>query len=209
MSAPNRALIVVDVQGEYFAGPLEIQHPPREEALAAALRALDAARAHDLPVVVVQHRTPEGTPVFADGSPGWSLHADLEAGLATDDDRVQKAYGSVFADTGLADRLRERGVDTVTLVGFMTNNCIVASAADAEPLGLAVEVLSDATGAIALANEAGQVSAEELHRTLMVLLQSNFAAVTTTDAWTEALAAGAPIEGSDLVTSALAGRDAR
>lgn len=204
MSAPNRALIVVDVQGEYFAGPLEIQHPPREEALAAALRALDAARAHDVPVVVVQHRTPEGAPVFADGSPGWSLHPDLEA----DDERVQKAYGSVFADTGLADRLRERGVDTVTLVGFMSNNCVLASAAAAEPLGLAVEVLSDATGAIALANEAGQVSAEELHRSLMVLLQSNLAAVTTTDAWAEAVTTGAPIEGSNLVVSALAGRDA-
>ena len=51
-------------------------------------------------------------------------------------------------------------------------------------------MLSDATGAIHLANEAGPVSAEALHETLMVLLHSNFAAVATTDAWAEAVAVG-------------------
>ena len=38
MSSPRRALIVVDVQQEYFDGPLQIQHPPREESLAHVIR---------------------------------------------------------------------------------------------------------------------------------------------------------------------------
>ena len=46
-------------------------------------------------------------------------------------------------------------VDTVTLVGYMTNNCVLASAVEAEFLGFTTEVLSDATGAINLANDAG------------------------------------------------------
>ncbi|MFG3423025.1 hypothetical protein [Micromonospora sp. NPDC047730] len=37
----------------------------------------------------------------------------------------------------------------------MTNNCVPASAAEAETHGPAAEVLSDATGAINSANEAG------------------------------------------------------
>ena len=44
----------------------------------------------------------------------------------------------------------------------MTNNCDLATAVEAEGLGFAAEILSDATGAIHLANEAGKVSAAEL-----------------------------------------------
>ncbi len=78
---------------------------------------------------------------------------------------MTKAYASVFAGTGLLDWLRDRAVDTLTLVGYMTNNCVLATAADAEQHGLAVEVLSDATGAINLANEAGSASAQQVHET--------------------------------------------
>lgn len=33
MTAPNRALIVIDVQQEYFGGPLEIRYPPHADSL--------------------------------------------------------------------------------------------------------------------------------------------------------------------------------
>ena len=104
--------------------------------------------------------------------------------------------------------LAEREVDTVTIVGYMTNNCDIATAVGAEELGLAAEILSDATGAIHLANEAGQVSADQLHETLLVLLHSNFAAVATTQAWTAAVTAGHALPKSDLGTSAAQGRAA-
>ena len=69
MTSPRRALVVVDVQQEYFDGPLTIQHPAPEDALANVVRAVAAARAHDVPVVVVQHAMPAGAPIFAAGSP--------------------------------------------------------------------------------------------------------------------------------------------
>ena len=65
MTAPRRALIVVDVQQEYFSGILQIQAPSREETLANVVTALETAEQQDLPVVVVQHQLPEGAPVFA------------------------------------------------------------------------------------------------------------------------------------------------
>ena len=54
MTQPRRALVVVDVQQEYYDGVLEIQHPPREQSLARVVQALQVAEEHDLPVVVVQ-----------------------------------------------------------------------------------------------------------------------------------------------------------
>ena len=208
MSTPRRALVVVDVQQEYFDGPLQIQHPPREESLANIARAIDVAVEHDLPVVVVQHEYPEGAPVFAVGSDGWALHPEVEQRLKPGWKRVTKVNGSVFAGTDVAEWLAGQGVDTVTVAGFMTNNCDIATAVEAEGLGLAAEVLSDATGAIHLANEQGKVSAEVLHEVLMVLLHSNFAAVADTDAWVEAVRSGEALAKNDLGTSATQGRAA-
>ncbi|WP_148616175.1 isochorismatase family protein [Nocardioides rubriscoriae] len=208
MTTPRRALIVVDVQNEYVDGVLAIQHPPREQSIANVVRALEAAHEHDLPVVMVQHQLPEGAPVFAVGSHSWQLHPQVEALRRPTWKSATKDKASVFAGTDVAGWLAEQGVDTVTLVGFMTNNCDLATAVGAEELGLAAEVLSDATGAIHLTNELGSVPAQQVHEVLMVLLQSNFAAVATTDAWVAAVQAGEPLNGSDLGTSATQGRAA-
>lgn len=210
MTKPRRALIIVDVQNDYFdhEGPLAIQYPPREDSLARIVSTLATAQHAGIPVAVVQHEYPEGAPVFAAGSQGWQVHPDVEAAAGPTVKRVTKSYASVFAGTGLTDWVRTHEVDTITLVGYMTNNCVLGTAADAEPLGLAVEVLSDATGAIHLANKAGSVTAQQLHETLMVLLHSNFAAVATTDDWTAAVTERTALPKGDLGSSAIQGQQA-
>ncbi|GAA3697383.1 cysteine hydrolase family protein [Zhihengliuella alba] len=206
MSAPRRALIVIDAQQEYFEGLLPIQHPDRDESVSRVREAIDAAAEAGTPIVVVQHQLPAEAPVFAVDSATWRNHPDIAAAEDRAAQRIAKQFSSVFAGTGLEEWLRERDIDTVTLVGYMTNNCVLASAAAAEPLGIAVEVLSDATGAIDLANDAGSASAREVHETLMALLHSNWAAVAETQAWTAALRSGEALAKSDLVTSAAQGR---
>lgn len=208
MNAPRRALVLIDVQQEYFDGPLNIEYPPRDQSLAHILRALDVAAEAGMPVVAVQHQYPEGTPVFAAGSAGWELHPEVERRIDSTTKRVVKNFSDIFASTGLAEWFRENEIDTLTLAGYMTNNCVLATAAAAEPLGLAVEVLSDATGAVHLANEAGTASAQQVHETLMTLLHSNLAAVTTTDAWASAASKDDGVAKGDLVTSAAQGRAA-
>lgn len=205
MTTPRRALVLVDVQQEYFGGPLEIQYPPHTESLPQIARAIDAATAAGFPVVAVQHTMGEGAPVFDPTKVGFELHPEVEARRTDAWKSVVKQYGTVFAGTDLLAWLRERQIDTITLVGYMTNNCILASAAEAETHGLAAEVLSDATGAINLANDAGFADAKSVHTTLLALLNSNFAAVADTLAWTDAVAAGRPLPKSDLGTSAVIG----
>ena len=206
MTAPRRALIVVDAQQEYFTGLLPIQYPPREASIQRIADAIRAAEQHGIPVAVVQHFAGAGAPVFNLEAPEGQLHDAVEQLRSEAWKTVVKQFGSVFPGTDLLDWLRERQVDTITLVGYMTNNCIIASASDAEVHGLAVEVLSDATGAIDLANAAGAVKAETVHTTLMALLHSNFAAVSSTSDWIAALEDGAPLATSNLVESAAQGR---
>ncbi|WP_104180358.1 isochorismatase family protein [Arthrobacter sp. B0490] len=205
MYAPRRALVLVDIQQQYFDGLLEIQYPPHEQSLPRITAAIDAATAAGIPIVVVQHTAGEGAPVFAPGTPEYELHPEVESRRAGTWKSVVKHYGSVYADTDLTQWLRDQNVDTVTLVGYMTNNCILGSAVEAEGLGFTTEVLSDATGAINIANDAGFADARTVHTTLLALLNSNWASVGTAEAWTAALTAGQALPGSDLGTSAVTG----
>lgn len=205
MTAPRRALVLVDIQQEYFDGPLEIQHPPHAESLPRILGALDAAEGAGIPVISLQHTMGDQAPVFNPTTPGYALHPEIEARRTDAWKHIVKEYSSVYADTGVAAWLREQDVDTVTLVGYMTNNCILASSVEGEALGFTTEVLRDATGAIHLANDAGSVDAETVHTTLMTLLHSNLTAVATTDDWIGALAADRSLPRGDLVNSAVAG----
>lgn len=208
MADLRRALVLIDIQNDYFIAesPLTIQYPDRDTSLANITRAIDLAEELGLPIAVVQHQYPAGAPVFAEGSQGWELHPDIAARRKNSWKHLVKSCASVFAGTDFEEWLREQQVDVITVVGYMTNNCDLATAAAAEPLGFSVEVLSDASGAIHLANEQGEVDAQRIHETLMVLLHSNFAAVATTAGWMTAAATCTPLPKSDLGTSALQGR---
>lgn len=187
-TAPRRALLVIDVQNEYVTGNMPIEYPPVETSLRRIGQAMEAARAADIPVVVVQHDAPEGSPIFARGSHGWQLHpvvAERRADLV-----INKTMASVFTGTGLGEWLKAREIDTVTIAGYMTHNCDAATIYHASHQGLTVEFLSDATGALPYVNAGGKVSAEEIHRVFSTVFHSSFAAVVPTEEWVAAAQAG-------------------
>lgn len=190
MTPPRRALIVIDVQEEYVTGNLPIEYPPIQQSLAQVGKAMDAARAAGLPVVVVQQSSPASAPLFAKGTPGWELHAVV--GSRPRDHYIEKAFPSAFAGTDLAAWLEARGIDTITVVGYMTQNCDDSTIKQAERAGLKVEFLQDASGAVSYENRAGFASAEEIHRVFSVVLQSRFASVMDTATWIGAISQGTP-----------------
>lgn len=195
MSTPRRALIVIDVQNEYFTGKLGISYPDPAITLPNVGRAMDAANAAGIPVVVVQHITPPGTPIFAEGSHGAALHPSIAA--RPHDHLISKQLASAFTGTGLADWLRERSIDTLSIVGYMTHNCDAATVLHASHDGWQVELLGDASGSLPYRNRAGSASAEEIHRVFTVVMQTGFAAVVTTDDWIAAVQAGQPVAASE------------
>jgi nicotinamidase-related amidase len=200
MSAtPRRALVVIDVQNEYVTGDLPIEYPDIQTSLANIGRAMDAARAAGVPVVVVQNVAPATSPLFARGSTGAELHPVVAS--RAHDHFVEKSLPSVFAKTDLADWLAARDVDTLTIAGYMTHNCDASTAFEATHRGLKVEFLVDATGSVPYENEAGFASAEEIHRVFSVVMHSRFASVATTDAWLAAVDAGVPLPGSNIYVS--------
>jgi nicotinamidase-related amidase len=199
-TAPRRALIVIDVQNEYFeGGNLPIEFPPVADTLPRIAAAMDAANAAGIPVVVVQHTAPSGAPVFDKATDRWQLHPEVARRAA--DHRIEKSMASAFTNTGLADWLAERGIDTLTVAGYMTHNCDASTIYEASHRGLAVEFLTDATGSLPYANAAGRASAEEIHRVFSVVFHSNFAAAVTTADWVAAVHAGQPLPKDNVFAS--------
>lgn len=190
--APKRALVVIDVQNDYFGGGLPIEYPPPSRSLPNIARAMDAARAAGVPVVVVQNTARSGAPVFDKGRPGWELHDSVAA--RPRDHYIEKQLPSVFAGTDFDAWLRERGIDTLSVTGYMTHNCDASTVFEAAHRGYRVEFLHDASGTLSYENSAGAVSAEEIHRVFSVVFQSRFAAVVSTEAWVAALGSGAMFE---------------
>ncbi|WP_175924035.1 cysteine hydrolase family protein [Burkholderia latens] len=188
-SSSRRALIVIDVQNEYVTGNLPIEYPPIDASLANIGRAIDAAHAAGVPVIVVQHVAPVGAPIFAPGTDGVALHP-VVAGRPYAH-LIVKAHASAFAGTDLAAWLAAHGIDTLSVAGYMTHNCNASTVYHAAHAGLTVEYLADATGSVPYENEAGAASAEEIHRAYTVVFQSNFAAVMSTDAWIAGLGGSA------------------
>lgn len=199
MSVPRRALLVIDVQNEYVTGNLPIEYPPLAGSLANIGRAIDAANAAGVPVIVVQHEESEGAPLFAKGSEGWQLHAVVAARPYLH--LIRKNMASAFAGTDLAAWLAEHAIDTLSVAGYMTHNCDVSTAIHARHAGITAEFLSDASGSLPYANDAGTASAEEIHRAFCVVLHSSFASVASTDEWIAAVEAGTSIARDNILLS--------
>lgn len=206
--APRRALVVIDVQNEYFeGGGLPIEYPPVEDSLPKITQAIDAARAAGTPVVVVRHHAPKGAPIFQADTPSGELHPEIAK--RPHDHLITKTFPSVFTGTDLADWIARHQIDTLSVVGYMTHNCDASTVFEALHRGLNVEFLSDATGSLPYENAAGRASAEEIHRVFSVVFHSNFAAVATTDGWIAALQAGQAIEKDNVLMSNRRARDRR
>lgn len=174
-----RALLVIDVQNEYFTGALPITHPAGH--LDQILRVMDAA-AGRVPTAVIQHHFPQPEmPIFRHGTPGWELHP--EVARRPHEVRIEKTLPGSFTGTTLEDWLRAQAVDTVAIAGYMTHMCCDTTARQAVHLAFKVEFLSDATGTLPLANAAGTVTAEELHRAILCAQQMLLSEVIDTDRW--------------------------
>jgi nicotinamidase/pyrazinamidase len=153
-----RALVIVDYQNDFLPpdGALAV---PNGDAVAPRINALAASGAFDL-VVATRDWHPADHGSFATQGGSWPAHcvqgtagAELAPALdrapidvVIDKGRPVDTEGySAFDGTSLADLLRERGVDEVTVVGLATDYCVRHTALDALRAGFAVRVDPEAT----------------------------------------------------------------
>jgi nicotinamidase-related amidase len=180
----KRALLVIDVQNEYFTGLLPVTYP--NNSFENLLVAMDEATRKNIPVIVVRHtQSKPDSPIFRQGSPEWELHPEIAQRQY--DLLIDKTLPGSFTGTELESWLREKEIDTLTISGYMTQMCCDTTARQAAHLGFGVEFLCDSTGTLAFETAAGNATAEELHRSALVAQSSFFSEVLTTTAWVKGL----------------------
>lgn len=178
----NKALLVIDVQKEYFSGKMPVTHPP--QTLKNILKAMDTAHDRGFPIVLIQHTAlGKNAETFLKGSDGWKLHPEVSG--REYDHLVEKNLPGSFTGTDLEIWLREKNVDTLVISGYMTQMCCDTTARQAFHRGFKVEFLSDATGTLTVSNYAGTVTDKELHRAILVTQAMRFSRVLSTDRWIE------------------------
>lgn len=137
-------LVIIDAQNEYVHGSLPLAEVGT--AIAETARLLAAARRLGAPVVHVVHHSASGRPLFAPGTHGAEIVAELTPASA--EPVVLKRLPNAFAGTGLADmlaRLAPGGRTSLVLAGFMTYNCVAATARAALDLGYPTTIVAAAT----------------------------------------------------------------
>lgn len=179
----NEALILVDIQNDYFDGGLWPQHE-MDRASANAAKLLAAAREKGMPVIHIRHEmASESAPFFRPGSHGAEIHPSVapREGEAV----ILKHRPNSFQDTGLYDLLKEKGIESVTICGAMSQMCIDATTRAAVDFGFPAIVVEDACGAKATSFNGTSVPAPQVHAAFMASLASSYGKVLTTQAWLE------------------------
>jgi nicotinamidase/pyrazinamidase len=166
----TRALIVVDVQNDFCeGGSLAVAGGA---AVAAAVTEHLAHDGYDVVVATMDHHIDPGGhfsehPDFVDSWPAHCVAGTTGAKFheALDTSPVQAVFrkgahaaaysgfeGSTESDTGpvgLAQWLRQRGVDTVEVCGIATDHCVRATAVDSAREGFRTIVLLGLTAGVA------------------------------------------------------------
>jgi nicotinamidase/pyrazinamidase len=161
------ALVIVDFQNDFTpGGALAV---PRGDEVAGHLNELASSGRFDLVIATRDwHPADHGSFEAAGGrwpehcvagTPGAELHPALDdsrVDVIVDKGRDRSTEGySGFDGTNLAELLRERGIDRVTVAGLATDYCVRATALDALQEGFGVTV--DTQGSRGIDVQAGDV----------------------------------------------------
>ena len=174
------ALIIIDIQNDYFpGGKMEL-----EGSLAASLQAaklLDSFRSKRLPLVHIQHVSNRpGASFFLPGTEGVKIHANVAPNAA--ETVLQKNFPNSFRDTRLLEHLRGLGVDHLVIAGMMTHMCVDATTRAAFDLGFGCSLAHDACATRALAFGEQRVPALQVHASFVAALAGLYAKVQNADA---------------------------
>lgn len=173
------ALILIDIQNDYFDGglkPLE----GMDAAAANAARLLIGFRVQNLPIFHIRHIAGSTeAPFFRPGTDGSEIHRTVQPGPG--EAVFEKNRPNAFIRTDLENALHDAGVEHVTICGAMSQMCVDACARAAADLGFGVTVVEDACAAASVSFGGVSVKATQVHAAIMAPLAASYGKVLRTE----------------------------
>jgi nicotinamidase-related amidase len=175
--ADTRALLIIDIQRDYFPGG---EYPLVEPEAAAeqARRVLDTFREAGDPVIHMKHVWDAPDAAFMrPGTEGIEIHSEV---APNDGELVlEKTTPNSFVGTPLEEELRQRDPDQLVVTGMMSSMCVDATVRAAADLGFSPTVIHDACAAPDLEFNGVDVPGAAVHAAFMAALADGYAEVTS------------------------------
>lgn len=181
----TQALVIVDIQNDYFPGgalPLE----GSEQAGEQAAKLLAGFREKALPVIHIQHlSTRPGATFFLPGTIGADINPLVRP--KEGEKHIVKHAPSAFKGTDLLEHLKAIGADQLVVAGMMTHMCIDSTVRAAFDLGFACTLARDACATRALVLDGKSIPAAQVHESFLAGMNGLFAQLATTEEIVQAL----------------------
>jgi nicotinamidase-related amidase len=156
----NSALIIIDIQNDYFPGGKMVL----DKAIEAADKASDMLayfREKSLPVFHIQHESiSDGSTFFLPGTEGQKINTKVKP--LKNEIVIKKNFPNGFIQTDLENRLKELKIERLVITGMMTFMCVDATTRAAKDLGFHCTLIHDATAARALEFNGKSVTADQV-----------------------------------------------
>jgi nicotinamidase-related amidase len=175
--AGARALLIIDIQRDYFPGGAYPLVGP-EAAATEARRLLESFRSSGEPVIHMKHVWDAPDAAFMrPGTEGIEIHSDVAP--AEGELVLEKTSPNSFVDTPLEAELRKRAPDELVVAGMMSSMCVDATVRAAADLGFSPTVVHDACAAPDLQFNGVDVPGGAVHAAFMAALADGYAEVTS------------------------------
>jgi len=153
-------LLIVDVQVGVMSGTWNAP-----QVINNIATAVEKARAHNVPVIWVQHADDE----LVSGSADWQIVPELSP--AQDETQIHKQFNSAFEQTELDNLLAQMDTSHIVLAGAATNWCIRATAYGTLERGYDLTLIEDAHTTMTMDLENGvKIDAQTLIRELNIAM---------------------------------------
>jgi nicotinamidase-related amidase len=177
----KQALILIDIQNDYFpGGDMELVGIDRASANAAEL--LGRFRDGRQPLIHVRHVFPSAAaPFFRPDTPGAKIHPSVAP--AAGEKVVTKNFVNSFQQTDLKELLDAMEVGELLIAGAMSHMCIEGTTRAAADLGYKCQVIHDACATREQEFNGRKISAEDVHGAAMSTLAFAYAEVLSLKDW--------------------------
>lgn len=177
--ATTKALLIIDIQNDYFENGAKTL-VKAEEASLKAKEILEFFREKNMPIIHIQHlANREGATFFIPNTFGAEIHKNVQP---LDNEKVIiKHFPNSFRDTELQDHLQQQGITELVICGMMTSMCVDATTRAAKDLGYDCTVISDACAAPDLEIQDEKIAAKDVHHAFLAGLAYFYAQVSTTE----------------------------
>ena len=169
----NKALLLVDIQNDYFPGG-KMELSGMTPAAEKARDLLNEFRNRQYPVYHIRHISlNKGATFFLPDTVGAQIHETVRPNPG--ERIIEKHFPNSFRGTSLLDLLKEEKTGELFICGAMSHMCIDATTRAAFDFGFKCVVVEDACATRALPYRGQEISAQSVHAAFMSALSSVYA----------------------------------